>query len=73
MQFNDIIVEIADLLVIDKKISTNDLIQNDFQVPADRIIKFMKNIKIQIESKPYKDLLDDYFLQELAYAQREIN
>lgn len=42
-------------------------------MPAERITKFMKNIKLQIESKPRKDILDKYFLQELAFASHEIN
>jgi hypothetical protein len=46
MQFKLIIEEIADKLILKKGIKTCDLIQNDFEMPADRIVKFMKNIKI---------------------------
>ena len=46
MPWKQIIVEIADLLIIEKGVDTQDLIQNNFQMPAERIIKFMKNIKV---------------------------
>ena len=42
-------------------------------MPAERVVKFLKNLRLQIQNQPKQDIVDEYFLKEIQYAEHEIN
>ena len=51
MTFQEAVTQLAKKLIDEKKIPLVDLINEHFSIPADRIVKFIKMLKMDLQSK----------------------
>lgn len=76
MTFSQAVGFLIKFLIDDKKIPFSNLIIQHFSIPADRINKFLKMLKKDLEFRKKVGLLnqvDNLYLQETQYALQKIN
>jgi hypothetical protein len=64
------------IVVDEKKIPLTDLMSREYSLPADRIIRFLKLLKLNLNLKKVQDdftQIDSLYMQETQYALAKMN
>ena len=68
---------LSELLLMEKKVSFDCLINKDYNLPVDRILKFLKMLKRSLVEKQIEhkglNVVEKVQLEEIEYAEKNLN
>ena len=73
MNFVEITNALSEILIKEKKIAVKELIDTDFNLPADRVTKILKLLVKDYQMKQNPSEVDQLFISEIKYAIQQIN